>query len=384
MAAVTLLLVLTLAVVFINSQAGFAVYYNGEQIGSARSMTDVNAIVAGAEQQLQAIFGQDVTLDGAISVTADIGVKADDTENIKKAIMDEIEGVTEMYVLEVNGAAVGASASETELLGIMSDLLNDFTTEKTSSIRFVDTISVSRRFINTDILQEPAEIKSLLDPKNATSPCALTVESIEQTQRTESVAYEVEYYDDAAVYTGNTVVVKPGVSGESLLTENTVYINGVLQSSQVVGTVPVKAPEAEVVAVGTAPRPKTASYGKYIWPAEGIISSGFGPRSGFGSHNHQGIDIAGSYGEDIMAADGGKVIKAGWSNGYGKLLQIQHDNGDITYYGHCSKMLVEEGDLVYQGQTIAEMGSTGNSNGVHCHFEIRKDGEPVDPMNYLP
>jgi murein DD-endopeptidase MepM/ murein hydrolase activator NlpD len=384
MAAVTLLLVLTLTVVFINSQAGFAVYYNGEQIGSTRSMTEVNAIVSGAERQLQAIFGQDVSLDGAISVTADIGVKADDSEKIENAILGEIEGVSEMFVLEVNGIAVGASVSETELLGILSDLLSEYTTEQTSSIRFVDTLSVSQRFINTDIMQDPAEIKSLLDPKNASSPYALTVENIEQVQRTEAVAYDVEYYDDAAVYMGNSVVIKAGVPGENLLTENSVYLNGVLQSSQVISTAPVKAPEAEVVAVGTAPRPKTASYGTYIWPAEGIISSGFGPRSGFGSHNHQGIDIAGSYGEDIVAADGGIVVKAGWSTGYGKLLQIQHDNGDITYYGHCSKLLVEEGDRVCQGQVIAQMGSTGNSNGVHCHFEIRKDGEPVDPMDYLP
>jgi murein DD-endopeptidase MepM/ murein hydrolase activator NlpD len=224
----------------------------------------------------------------------------------------------------------------------------------------------------------------MLDPKSDASPYALTVENTEQTQYTEEVAFPVENRDDNTVYEGDTAVVTAGVTGENLVTENTVYLNGVQQSKQIVSTVETKAPVTEVLAVGTLPRPKTASYGKYIWPAEGIISSGFGHRTGYGSSNHQGIDIAGSYGSDIVAADGGLVIRSGWYSGYGQIIEIQHDNGDITYYGHCSKLLVEEGERVYQGQSIAQMGSTGDSNGVHCHFEIRKDGDPVNPIKYLP
>jgi murein DD-endopeptidase MepM/ murein hydrolase activator NlpD len=384
MAAVTLFLVLTLTVVFLNSQAGFAVYYNGEQIGSAKSMKDINAVVADAEEQLQKIFGQDVSLDGAISVTAGLGVKADDTENIKNAILGEIDGLTQMHVLEVNGVAVGAAESETELLGILTDILNDFTTEQTTAIRFVDTLRLTRRYIGDDVTQDLAEIKSLLDPRNAASPFALTVETTEQKQYTELVACDVDFIEDDAVYVGSTVVVKPGAPGENLVTENTVRLNGKPQFTQIVSTTPIKAPRAELVAVGTAPRPKTASYGSYIWPAEGIITSGFGPRRGFGSSNHQGIDIAGFYGDDIVAADGGVVIKADWFSGYGKLVAIEHDNGDITYYGHCAKILVDVGERVYQGQSIALMGQTGVSSGVHCHFEIRKNGQPVDPAKYLP
>jgi murein DD-endopeptidase MepM/ murein hydrolase activator NlpD len=384
MMAVTLFLVLTLTVVFINSQTGFAVFYNGEQIGNARTINDVTQIVSGAEQQLEEIFGRDVSLDGSITVTADIGVKPDDTKNVTNKILGEIDGVTQMYVIEVNGVAVGASDSETALLDILSAMLNEYSTDTTASVRFVDTVTVSHRFINADITRDPAAIKALLDPKNETSPYALTVENTEQRQFSEVVSYDVQYQNDNTIYEGETAVTTAGVPGENLITENTVYINGTAQTKQVISTTQVKAPVAEVVAMGTAPRPKTASTGSYIWPAEGIISSGFGHRTGFGSSNHQGIDIAGDYGAEIVAADGGEVIRAGWAGGYGQLIEIKHDNGDITYYGHCSKLLVSEGDRVFQGQDIAQMGSTGDSNGVHCHFEIRKSGNPVNPVKYLP
>lgn len=384
MVATTLALLLTLTVVLLNSQAGFAVYFNGEQVGNARSIEEVSAIVTSAEAQLKEIFGQDYSLDSAISVSPGLGVRAVDTETIKDAIIGSTDGVTKMYVLEVNGKAVGASSDEKPLDDILDSILNEYSTDMTSSVKFVDTVSVSYRFINTDITQDADEIKALLEPANEASLYRLKVENTEQKQYTEEIAYDVQYYDDDSIYTGDTAIKTEGVPGENLITENMVYINGSLQSSQVVSTVMTKAPVTEVVAVGTAPRPKTASYGKYIWPAEGIITSSFGPRTGFGSDNHQGIDIGGCYGADIYAADGGEVIKSDWYSGYGLLVLLKHDNGDTTYYGHCSELLVGVGERVYQGQVIARMGATGEANGVHCHFELRLNDKPVDPIDYLP
>lgn len=384
MAAITLFLIMTLTVVFLNMQAGFAVYFNGEQIGSAKSMEDVSAVVTGAEQQLKQIYGQNYSLDSSISVSPDLGARADDTENLKDAILGDFEDLVKMYVIEVNGKAVGAAEDEKALDQILGDILSEYSTDLTTSIRFIDTVSVSYRYINKDITQDPTLIKSLLEPSNTASAYRLTVENTEQRQHTEEIPYDVQYYNDNTVYEGNTKVKTKGVPGENLVTENAILLNGTEQSSQIIGTVMTKEPVAETVAVGTAQRPTSASSGKYIWPSEGIITSGFGPRTGFGSSNHQGIDIAGSYGQDIVAADGGEVILADWYYGYGLMVQIKHDNGDITYYGHCSELLVKKGDKVYQGQVIAHMGSTGESSGVHCHFEIRANNTPVNPVNYLP
>ena len=78
------------------------------------------------------------------------------------------------------------------------------------------------------------------------------------------------------------------------------------------------------------------------------------------------------------------MIFAGWMSGYGNFIKIQHDNGEISCYGHCCELLVSEGDRVYQGQVIAHMGSTGTATAVHVHFEIRVENVQVDPLPYLP
>ena len=89
------------------------------------------------------------------------------------------------------------------------------------------------------------------------------------------------------------------------------------------------------------------------------------------------------YGTAIKAADGGTVTFAGRQGGYGNLVIITHDNGSQTYYAHNSSLVVSVGDKVYKGQTVAKAGSTGNSTGNHCHFEIRIGGKTVNPLNYL-
>ena len=85
----------------------------------------------------------------------------------------------------------------------------------------------------------------------------------------------------------------------------------------------------------------------------------------------------------IYAADGGTVSFAGWKGGYGNLVIVDHGGFYQTYYAHCSEILVSEGDQVYQGQNIALVGSTGNSTGPHLHFEVRYNGEPMNPLDYL-
>lgn len=120
-----------------------------------------------------------------------------------------------------------------------------------------------------------------------------------------------------------------------------------------------------------------------IKPVSGIISSRFGVRSSIRSSAHTGLDIATSTGTPITAAASGTVTFSGWKGSYGYLLVITHSNGVQTYYGHCSKLYVSAGQTVSQGQTIAAVGSTGNSTGPHLHFEIRVNGIAYNPQNYL-
>lgn len=120
-----------------------------------------------------------------------------------------------------------------------------------------------------------------------------------------------------------------------------------------------------------------------VTPVSGIITSRFGNRESIRKSGHTGLDIAAPYGTPIKATADGEVIFSGYSGGYGYVVKISHGNGIQTYYGHCSKLYVETGEKVKAGDTIAAVGSTGNSTGNHLHFEVRVNGTEVNPQNYL-
>lgn len=118
----------------------------------------------------------------------------------------------------------------------------------------------------------------------------------------------------------------------------------------------------------------------FVWPVSGVVVSGFGMRWG---RMHEGIDITASTGTPIRAAASGTVIWSGWRGGYGNAVIIDHGNGLSTVYAHASALIARQGQGVTQGQTIALVGSTGNSSGPHLHFEVRINGAAVDPLLYL-
>lgn len=126
--------------------------------------------------------------------------------------------------------------------------------------------------------------------------------------------------------------------------------------------------------------------GQFGFPSAGPVTSGFGWRThpilGY-ERFHSGVDFGAEYGSVITAADNGAVIFAGWYGGYGNAVIIDHGNGLSTLYGHASELYVSEGQAVKRGQAIAAVGSTGLSTGPHLHFEVRQNGEPVDPLAYL-
>jgi len=128
--------------------------------------------------------------------------------------------------------------------------------------------------------------------------------------------------------------------------------------------------------------------GEFEWPVPSsrYITSSFGNRL----HPtlkvwkfHTGIDIGAYSGKDIVAAASGKVIMSTWYGGYGNFIMIDHGGGIVTCYGHASKLIAKKGDIVKRGQVIAKIGSTGRSTGPHLHFEVRDNGEYINPMNYF-
>ncbi len=125
---------------------------------------------------------------------------------------------------------------------------------------------------------------------------------------------------------------------------------------------------------------RTVSASGLMWPVSASVTSPFGWRWG---RMHEGVDLGASYGAPIAAAAAGTVIYAGWLGGYGNLTVIDHGGGLATAYGHQSQIAVSVGQSVTQGEIIGYVGSTGHSTGPHLHFEVRVNGQAVDPLGYL-
>ncbi|OQY26800.1 MAG: hypothetical protein B6244_12495 [Candidatus Cloacimonetes bacterium 4572_55] len=119
-----------------------------------------------------------------------------------------------------------------------------------------------------------------------------------------------------------------------------------------------------------------------IWPTRGIVSQGFKWGEGY-MKKHPGIDIATMEGTSVVATADGQIIMADWDNALGYTVMIDHKNGYITVYGHNSRLLLSNGLSVKRGETIALSGNSGRSSAPHLHYEVRKKGEPIDPMGFL-
>jgi murein DD-endopeptidase MepM/ murein hydrolase activator NlpD len=130
----------------------------------------------------------------------------------------------------------------------------------------------------------------------------------------------------------------------------------------------------------TPPIPPPTGNGLLGWPVSGPVVSGFGMRWG---RMHEGIDITCATGTPVGAAGDGTVIWAGWRGGYGNLVVVDHGGGLSTAYAHNSALASSVGQSVVRGQVISYAGSTGNSSGPHVHFEVRVNGNAVDPLEYL-
>ena len=149
--------------------------------------------------------------------------------------------------------------------------------------------------------------------------------------------------------------------------------------------------QAQIEAASKTATQKAVKYtgnGKFGFPLASYtrISSTYGyrihPITGT-KKLHTGTDYAAPFGTAILAAEDGVVLTAGWNSGYGYCVTVNHGGGYVTLYGHCSSLLVSAGQTVKKGQTIAKVGSTGNSTGNHLHFEVRINGNPVNPSGYL-
>lgn len=208
----------------------------------------------------------------------------------------------------------------------------------------------------------------------------VTVVTERQVGYKEEIPFDTKLAKDESLYTNQSKVLVEGKKGLKEVTAVVISYNGIEVSKKIKSENVLEKPVNKIVAVGSKRLPLTVATGSFSYPLRGTITSRFGQRWG---RLHTGVDIAAPQGSPIYVADGGTVIFSGWESGYGYVVKIDHKNGYVTYYGHASKLLVKKGDKVAKGQKIALVGSTGHATGPHLHFEVRKNGVPVNPLTYL-
>lgn len=211
-----------------------------------------------------------------------------------------------------------------------------------------------------------------------------------------SIAYDTKEIEDDTLEKGTTKVKTEGKDGVMEIQEKVTYIDGIESDRERLHATVVQEPVTEEILVGT--KEPTYSYssggsvsitsgaqgdgvntGNFMWPvAGGYVSCGI-----WGYPGHTGMDIAASRGTAIYASTGGRVIYSAQRGAYGAHIIIDHGNGVTTLYAHCSALYVVAGDYVSQGQQIAAVGATGNAYGNHLHFEVRVNGNYMDPANYV-
>lgn len=208
----------------------------------------------------------------------------------------------------------------------------------------------------------------------------MTVKTIEETEYEKEIEYDLKVEYDETMYKNEKKVKTKGTPGKSRVVEKIIKHNGVEVDRQIVKEELISKPVDKLIVKGTKQRPLTIATGSFTTPTRGSISSRFGQRWG---RMHRGIDIAAKVGTPIKAADGGTVTYSGNRGSYGKLVEINHGNGYVTRYGHCSKIHVNNGQKVSKGQIVALVGNTGRTTGPHLHFEVIKNGVHQNPSNYL-
>ncbi|NLU49532.1 MAG: M23 family metallopeptidase [Syntrophomonadaceae bacterium] len=202
-----------------------------------------------------------------------------------------------------------------------------------------------------------------------------------QGNRTEKIPYHTRVITDRSK--SSVIVKQEGKEGEKRVTYRATRKNGSTVEVETIAEKIVEQAVDRVIVKGQRVRIASSrgggGSGILSWPLFGHINSYFGSRGG----SHKGVDIDGKTGDPIRAADSGRVVFAGRSGGYGLMVEINHGNGVITRYAHCSKLLVGVGERVSKGEVIARVGSTGRSTGPHLHFEVISQGAQRNPLKYL-
>lgn len=427
------LMIATAIAAGINSITGYEYSYNGRVLGVVKEQEDVLKILDVVQEQLSKEHNAQVAIDRNLDIHFErviaLNREIDDSEEVLRQLTYMQDMKIKAVALYINGNREAILSSEKDAQEILEAVQTSFLSTSTNTeyekigfaeaveikeidtklgriMNFEDTFSkimtgaVAKRIhevVSGDTFSGIAKRYSIsssdlrmanpgINPERLsigqeiiltqTVPL-LTVQTVEVATYIEPVPFETVQKETDTMYKGEQSVRVQGQNGERSVVARIVKNNGVEISKTELSSSIIKQPVEKVVHVGTKPPPALQGTGSFIYPVTGArLTTRY-------SRYHQAIDLAISSGTKIRAADGGTVISSGYSGSYGYVVRINHGGNRVTLYAHCSKLLVKAGDKVYQGQHIANVGSTGRSTGPHVHFEVIINGVKRNPLDYL-
>lgn len=335
------------------------------------------------------------------------------------------------WAININGVNVVAASKESDADSILNGVKNHYQTQGSQMVSagFKENVTVTKAAVNVADIMKPEDAVNLIitgtkEPKtytveegdtlwdiavaNGMTPAELqnanagfdpaklkigqqlnlfqvkpyvTVQTKEIVAKTEKIDFKITYESTNSLYKGEVKVKTAGVYGTKEVRTEITKENGVIVASNELDAVVSSEPQNQIALKGTKSIATFTGSGAFSSPVGHIeVSSAFGSRGG---GRHTGVDLRNPKGTPIKAADDGVVTFASYSGSYGNIVKLSHGNGMETWYAHCDTMSVSVGQVVSKGEVIATVGITGRATGYHLHFEVRKNGVPQNPMNYL-
>lgn len=351
---------------------GYEVYLDGEKVAVVNSKAAFEKQFADANEKIVEIAGKGYGINKIPKYIFTVATRTriSDDDEIIKNVMAQSSFVNLVYYINVDGQEVACAQSDKQAKLFL---------EKATAVyggknkKILNDVKITPKYERIKYyFGEKTAVDSLL------SVLKVQTES-DETYLAEIACGKEEKLTDE-MYVNEEKTVSKGKNGIMEVTARVTKINGMASKATVLSQEVVKQPVKEVVIVGAKDLP-TVGTGEFLQPFYGTITSRFGARWG---RTHTGTDIAGETGDPIKAADNGVVITAEYQeNGYGNIIIIDHNNGFVTYYAHLNTIGVQVGDVVQKGAVIGELGNTGRSTGPHLHFEVRENGTPINPEQYL-
>ncbi|MDY4975817.1 MAG: M23 family metallopeptidase [Clostridia bacterium] len=411
-------------------RVGYQVYAGNEQIGMVAQEETFQQALEEVHTTLEESFGEDFELQEEPYVKRGLVNVKEETQDLSQQMISSAGEISEGVAIMVDGVAAAVVSDEQTAHQVLNTVLEQKKQELgNETAEFARDITLEQQYVQTDAIldqqnagqtltgdEQEAVIHTVksgdtlsaiaeqydmtVEELRANNPeldgdilvtgqsltisrsqSWLPVRTEEPLSYEEEIPFETKVEQTDELYIGDVEVVQEGQTGVKQVEALLIKIDGQETETKIIKEEIVKEPIEKIERQGTKERPKDVATGSFIRPTGGYLSSGFGARWGT---MHQGLDLANTLGSPIVASDGGKVIYSSYNmGGYGYLVIIDHENGYQTYYAHCSKLLVNVGDRVCQGDTIALVGSTGDSTGPHCHFEVRLNSIPQNPANYI-